>query len=111
MIINNKQIGSFVPNAIDSFAVKVRKYICENYPEHVMSKKIDDLDHRIKEVIKFAFANKIKSEINILNLVILFMDKYVPDKFSVEQLEILKHSKWSEDKRTEEFYLQTLLFN
>jgi hypothetical protein len=109
MIITNQQRASFNVAAIDNFVVKTRIYICENYPEHALAKQIPQLDKKIREVLQFAFAYNIKSEINILNLVIALLDQPVGANQSGEQLAILNHKKWDEDRRTEEYYLHTLL--
>jgi hypothetical protein len=109
MIITNQQRSFLNSAAIDGFVLKTRRYVCENHPDHPLAKQTTLLDKKIKEVIQFAFAYSIKSEINILNLVTLFLDRPVGAKLSTAQHAILAHKKWNEDQRTEEFYLNTLL--
>jgi len=109
MKISAKQYESFVDASKAAYALKVRTYICEKFPEHSLSKRVEDLDRRINEVITFALGHNINAEINVLNLVILFLDRSIPSILTNEQGSILRNPQWSEDKRTEEFYLHVLL--
>jgi len=111
MIINVKQSRSFVPHSIGQYVLKVRNYLIITYPEHALIQQIHELDKHINEVIQFAFLHKIKSEINILNLTILFLNRNIPINLSAEQSAILNNQRWSENKRTEEFFLHVLLNN
>jgi hypothetical protein len=111
MIISNQQRAALANASLQAFVSKTKKHICETYPEHSLSRQSEALEKKIQDIVTFAFAYSIKAEINILNLVILLLDQEEGEKLSAEQVSLLKHKQWDEFKRTEEFYLNTLLYS
>lgn len=100
---------------MDEMAFFAREAYIDKVMKHLVSIKIikpdniHDSKKTIQSIIDFAHSFEIYSEINILNLSILFYSSPFTKKINTEQGEILKNRNWNEDKRTEEFYLLTML--